>query len=321
MKLFRFFLILSFFFVIEKAYSITPEERLKLTHQILSELENQHPNLQKIQQLLDQNADLISNLSRAYKTPLVFEIDKIDPNPKIVLMLLEAGSNPNQPRMFKDIMTSFIYLLIGSGLYRNPHIFSEVFRYFILYGANTDIPEDFSYADLKHKITKIFSQPILQAIALHDIDKLKSNLATAGNKVMHDDNGISALAYASGQGSEEMVSLLLSYPAYQYDTQGIEQALDVVASILRRSKPENPNDEIEYTKYKKIYDDLKAHLNTTIQEQLDLFAQQAYSQNPGLLSHSLPEYTIADMPIEIQQEIFKHLLNQKSWTALFGSGK
>ncbi|HVW99662.1 MAG TPA: ankyrin repeat domain-containing protein [Candidatus Babeliaceae bacterium] len=100
-------------------------------------------------------------------------------------------------------------------------------------------------------------QPLLQAIALGDIDKVKELIAQG--QVVTDDDGISALVYAAGQGNEQILSLLLSYPAYQYDTQGLEQAIEIVASRLRGLLPETP----EYKRYKDIFNYLKKELGTT----------------------------------------------------------
>ncbi|HVX00650.1 MAG TPA: hypothetical protein VHA52_09500, partial [Candidatus Babeliaceae bacterium] len=53
-------------------------------------------------------------------------------------------------------------------------------------------------------------------------------------------------------GNGKIISLLLRYPAYQQDIQGIEEAIEIVASRLRGLKPGTP----EFKKYKAIFEGL-----------------------------------------------------------------
>ncbi|HVX00392.1 MAG TPA: ankyrin repeat domain-containing protein, partial [Candidatus Babeliaceae bacterium] len=150
-------------------------------------------------------------------------------------------------------------------------------------------------------LPKIFPQPLLQAIALGDVDQVRALLSSGYSQghVVTDEDGISALAYAAGQGNEQILSLLFQYPAYQDDAMGIEQAIEIVTSRLRGLKP----DTKDYQKYNHILHGLIEQIKKLHEHKLEVILRGYKQQNP--------DFSLNQAPIEMLQKIMSQMLGDQ----------
>jgi ankyrin repeat protein len=156
-----------------------------------------------------------------------------------ILLLLEHGADPSCQGEF--------WL---EGYYEEGSI--ALFKLLILYGGKFDKQPE-GWPSIESLAKKAFKHPLLQAIATNDTSQVKALLQSGySHGVVTDEDGISALAYAVGQRSQEIIDLLLSYPAYQRDSKGILRAFEIVKARLRGLKPTSP----EYQQYQAIYKQL-----------------------------------------------------------------
>ncbi|HVX00353.1 MAG TPA: hypothetical protein VHA52_07960 [Candidatus Babeliaceae bacterium] len=196
-------------------------------------------------------------------------------------------------------------------------------RLAVLYGAKA---HNQANSELLAQLLKLaLPQELLQVIALNDQKRVRDILATTPNAIT-DDNGISALGYAAGQGNTAILNILLNHPAYSHNTTAIEQALEIVANRVKAfSEPaigyterEDRDRQRMLAQYEEIYNGLKAHLSLALQQQLDEFEKKAAEQ----LGLSEMHEQFGLLPIEIQQMIFKNMLgNKEIFNLLYGPGK
>ncbi|HVW99661.1 MAG TPA: ankyrin repeat domain-containing protein [Candidatus Babeliaceae bacterium] len=223
-------------------------------------------------------------------TDIVF-LDAEDPN--------STNSNPEKVRIVYTLLDIVLLSIQFDEIKYKPAIyenFLKKFRLLILYGGRASEKADAPL--FLEMLNEELPQPLIQAIALRARGKveklLKENPPKTEKDIVRDNDGISAIVYAAGQGNEQILSLLLSYPAYQYDTQGLEQAIEIVASRLRGLLPGTP----EYKKYKTIFDYLKKQLGTTWQaliNELSGYTSQEGEVHAGVLP----------LPPEINEYILK----------------
>jgi hypothetical protein len=226
--------------------------------------------------------------------------------PQIVELLLQGGADPNIQVKAESFLDELVknYRLGLSKYDKISRQNTKTFKLAVLFGgkANSQAYSKSFFELLAHA----FPQRLLQAIAIGDEKLVREILAVTPTKVA-DNDGISALVYAAGQGNIPVLSVLLDHPAYSLDTTAIEQALEIVASRLKGLKPESP----EYQQYKEIFEGLESHLSETLRKQIQALVDQAVEKNPAL--------TGIDMPEEIQQQIFMEMLgNQDIFKRLFG---
>ncbi|HVX00055.1 MAG TPA: hypothetical protein VHA52_06455 [Candidatus Babeliaceae bacterium] len=313
--------------------------------------------IQNVQFLIDHGADVNKDsrlysllvhsednfgVSKGYVGEVKNKAKFLDDILKVSEILLTNGYNPNtietHIQRTKNIMGVHKeegYTLLDAAMWYADKI-PDLIRLIVLYGGKT-YQEGHQFRKL---VPEIFPEPVIQAIVQADAKKLQRLLETTPIKVT-DNNGISALVYAAGQGNPAIVSLLLGHQAYSHDTTSIEQALEIVGTILRRLKPSSYKDKAisavtwalggqpwpSYEQYQEIVKLLESHLEKATREQLNTFLRTAYVQNPQL-THTLQNpnqplnlqnLNLADMPEEIQQEVFKKLLgNQEIFKRLFG---
>jgi hypothetical protein len=150
---------------------------------------------------------------------------------------------------------------------------ADIFRLAVLYGGRAN--KRANTQRFLELLAHVFPQRLLQAIALGYTGQVKEILSITPLRIT-DNQGVSALAYAAGHGNEQIIGYLLQHPVYQYDTQGLEQALDIVASRLRGLKPESP----DYERYNAIFDGLKKELGISLNVALETVAKTT-EQIPG----------------------------------------
>jgi ankyrin repeat protein len=258
-----------------------------------------------------------------------FSIISSATDPAIVTLLLAAGLNPLPNRL--SPFSSTLEFDIAKLQQFDP----EILRLRLLYGGNFSdeyyvndlIKQDWPNKTWREILSSYFykktaperwvtevvdlfkatiPQILIQAIIVGDINKVKK-LLTKNKEVVRDNSEISALAYAAGQANKEILSLLCNVPAYQHDSTGIEQAIEVVVSRLRGLEP----DTIEYKKYYRIFKSLVKQLSQAQEQQLEVFLRGAVQQNPTLAG--------VIMPPEILQQIMKEMIGNLMQTS--GSGK
>jgi ankyrin repeat protein len=256
--------------------------------------------------------------------------------PQVVALLLQAGANPNGGPTAMINVPSALFIVYGVTIDRS------VLRLLLLYGGHvsdkykklfskprtswvyrllgyitgTTEPEPSPHD--KHLIEK-FNQAVpntlLQAIVLNDPQRVQAFLskypAHESKDVVKDSEGVSTLAYAAGQGNEQILGLLLAHSAYQYDTTGLEQALEIVASRLRGLEAGSS----EYKKYEKIFNDLKRELGTTY---IVLMKQLGGTEYPSGELHHAP--WLPGSPPEINDYILK-LATPGAYQALFSHSR
>jgi hypothetical protein len=319
--------------VVKKEKSpLTKEEQESLNKRLPDSLQNLDVSLTR--NLLEQGADI--NILQGGQTPL--HIAVLINSPDLVQFLLAKGANPNS---LNSLNFTPLYIALGgsSGEAKysniamlllqagaNPNLENgtehktsweyminvdsyspDLFRALLLYGGQSNKEEN--KAPLIRRLTRLFpgeSGTLFQAIAFGDQDGVKIFLAN-NKEIVRDKNGISALAYAAGQGNEIILSLLFKLHSYQQDTTGIEQAIEIVTNRLRGLKPEST----EYTKYHHILQGLIRQLKIIHEEQLDLFLKSVKRQDPTLKD--------ATQIAEIQEMLKQTLGTQDITQLLYGS--
>ncbi|HVW99790.1 MAG TPA: ankyrin repeat domain-containing protein, partial [Candidatus Babeliaceae bacterium] len=250
------------------------EQRDRLDAALIAKIEEQSNNKQEVEQLILQGANVNARnsdgdtvLSEAIYNglpeiaklliekganpneytgsfqntfPIFSALDKKDIH--TLLALLQAGANPNVTE-YESESTPLDYLLGKYGMSKEFSI--SGIKALVLYGGFPC-----QYASSFNRLAEgLFPEPLLQAIALKDIGRIKALLSSDYDQgITKDSNGISALVYAAGQGNEQILKLLLS-SSYKYDTPGIEKGFEVVENRLLGLE----HDSLEYKQYKVVY--------------------------------------------------------------------
>jgi ankyrin repeat protein len=141
-----------------------------------------------------------------------------------VKALLQSGANPTLKDTGNKALLDYT---------DNP----EIYRLLVRYGALPRSTYYFSNTTNfmgQEEFKDIFPHPLLQTIIRipypQDVKKL---LAKQNSEVVKDDEGVSALVYAAGQGKYRIAKLLLQYPAYRKDTKSLYQAVKVSSQVLK----------------------------------------------------------------------------------------
>jgi ankyrin repeat protein len=212
---------------------------------------------------------------------------------EVVNFLLSAGASPNN--------NAESHILIADGFNHseidyNEHVDPVIFRRLLLYGGGID--ETFTpsldraaleelqqittikrgnfrqlslYGGSIHQmfessLDRAIPEKLLQYIAIRDEQKVSVLLnaypANEPKDIVKDADGVSAVAYAAGQHNESILNLLLGQPAYQYNTAGLQQALNVVTSRLHGMRGIDAYLPL-CTQYETIFNRLNKELNTT----------------------------------------------------------
>jgi hypothetical protein len=216
---------------------------------------------------------------------------------EILQILLQAGANPTiGGRLNKTPVDAVLDVW-----HHNYPFLPTFFRLLVLYGGEPSL-KSFAVQETptnaySRALNSVFPQPLLQAIILRDLGQVKDLLESGySHEVIKDSDGVSALAYAAGQGNEAILSLLFKHEAYQYDTRGIEQAIEIVTSKLRGFAPESP----DYKKYQHTLKGLQDQLAYVLNQQRDLLLK-------ALVQHD-PDFDLSRVPEEILQQIMKGTL-------------
>jgi ankyrin repeat protein len=270
------------------------------------------PRLPLIRLLLElgSNVNIVSNSPN--KRPLIFSLMRFyDDLEELYSLyeLLHAGANINATDVNGN---TYIDHLIKMKLFSFENA-EAALRLALLYGGITKNTRDTGvlYRHIQSILGGSEEWPayLLKAVINRDIDFVKELLAHGyGQQVTRDSYGTSALAYAAGQGNEAILSLLFKHEAYQYDTVGIEEAIDIVASRLRGLDPKSQ----EYKTYQYILKGLGDQLNYARRQQADLLAKgigQQLSFNPDLI------------PEEMKHQIMYEMLGNKDIVKLISHGK
>jgi ankyrin repeat protein len=346
MKILRLFLFLlatsSGFGILqsmEKKPSKLSEAQIKLNRDLSNSLVRVTSTVQAVIELLKQGADPNYYLEHQLQYLLTLLVEnprgdteiKDNAGQKAVALLL-YGADPNiQDFLLRTFVDKLVQLLSDSRYQRDDTI--KIFRNAILFGGKPYMVKGIFKRALDEALALAFPQKLLKAIALQDIKHVKQILANTPVPIV-DSDGISALAYAAGQGNLEMVNLFLLHPAYKYDVASIELALEIIEGRLRGLQPTAPTStesmlsavsmlplsyvrkalaaatsrigwQTEFTtyeQYQEIAQVLKNHLEKMIRGQLQVFTDQALVENT-----KLPQ-----MPEEIQQEIFNKLFDNQN---------
>ncbi|HVW99771.1 MAG TPA: ankyrin repeat domain-containing protein, partial [Candidatus Babeliaceae bacterium] len=248
---------------------------------------NHHIDIAKF--LLEQGANPNGYHKDNGDTPLYWAV--VTSSPELIDLLMQAGASP-----LNDRGKDYIFGTSDKPTIPDPSIFKKLFLYgrsaksikkhLVTPQPSVEQPvskptwiqsiksyfkttepktEDKPVDKRTEKIIKLFKEvfphPLIQAIVLDDPTMvqqiLSSHPALQSKDIVTDDDNISALAYAAGQANENILSLLLAQPAYKYDTKGLEQAIEIVATIL------NKRLDFTYAAYQRIFKRLKKQLGTT----------------------------------------------------------
>jgi ankyrin repeat protein len=199
-------------------------------------------NLALIKLLLAKGAN-VNGVDNYHATSLFKAFEKQagkEPRVDVIVLLLEAGADPNIPTKQQETALD--------GMLQSPNSLNRsLFRKLILYGAKRNVRQN---ADdhLQIAMTAL-SGELLQALALRNIiasqDRAIQQKLARSKQIEHDQEGVSALAYAAGQGVERVFNLFIEHPFYQHDIKGMIAALNIVNARLRGLKPESA----EYKEY------------------------------------------------------------------------
>jgi ankyrin repeat protein len=305
----------------------TAEEQEKLNKALLNAPYNVDAQ-SEIEELIQQGADVnaqgekgetllhdiavgsVWSLLKAFSPSGVLPLENsisYEKDKEIATTLLQAGADSNIIDNDGDTPLDKLLKLYSFEIkHKNTEHINDyvipIARMLVLYGGRAlHVP---AYdQELLSLLAQAFPERLLQAIALGFTGQVGEILSVTPN-VITDSDGISALAYAAGQGNEKILSLLFKYLAYQKDVTGIEQAIEIVASRLRGVKP----DSYEYKKYQNIIKGLIKQLGHAHEQQIVVLLRGAVQQDP--------DFDIERVPPEILQQIMKEILGSRDISKL-----
>jgi ankyrin repeat protein len=275
-------------------------------------------NLPMVRLLVERGAH-VDGISMWGLTPLLTIMHPKEQYVPIVQYLLEHGANPNYRSApdgptplaialnLKRYSLPMTRYLLAAGA--NPHSLNvsdlaaisknidrlEIFRLLLRAG----LPFDVTSKKYQTLLPQALPQPLLQAIILHDASQVKGLLDSGyGHEITKDSDGISALVYAAGQANEQILSLLFKYEAYQYDTAGIEEAIEVVASRLRGLDQKSP----PYQKYERILKGLSDQLSYVQKQHINMLLKGLAQQDPA--------FDLTRIPAELLEQIMREMFDR-----------
>jgi ankyrin repeat protein len=326
-------------------------------HEVVS-VECHQPEHVKITQLLLEYG-AIANALQENATPLYFLLDNVinENSLRILRLLLYYGAwvdyKEEEVVTWNSLAEVFdtAYSMLNKGQPLSSTL-TSAFRFLALYGGNMvqsdferirdywlhvseSMAVEYSVLDMETRYNELlgtlFDNALIPAIITNNSDRVKK--LSAANKLVIEDKegvekpiadkaGISALAYAAGQGNEEILGLLLAHSAYQYDTTGLERALEIVASRLR-DWPDQEDDEYRpsrsYVQYQKIFGDLKRQFLIVSCKNIQDFINQAAEIDPALPRLSGDKSGMPNFPQEIYDQIIKQMISsEKTRMQFFG---
>jgi ankyrin repeat protein len=278
-----------------------------------------------ITRLLLENGALVNKKNFFGNTPLLSAVDSATNNDDVIKLLLSYGANVNTTKPSDSVWDQAGKTILGRLLIhfknKGATLWTEaastdsfsLYRLLWQYGATMLENEKGDPANYAQQLKTIYrvddlpnvfitvleksfpNNPLIPAIIGNNISRVKE-LLEKSSEVVKDAEGVSALVYAAGQGNYEILMMLLEYPTYRRDLEGLEQALEIIGARLSGLGATSP----EYQNYQNIQTVLKDMLDEMRRKQrIKELAEPAsikFSENPLLA-----------LPIEMWYHILGYL--------------
>jgi ankyrin repeat protein len=228
---------------------------------------------------------------------------------KYVELLLKHGALVKYDNL--NFFEEFIEKLGALNIDEISSIELAIFKLLARYGGSFPLPpypqwlSGSAIETFKKLSERVLKGPLIPAIISNDVERIKELSRTnqlvvkddrGKGKAITDDEGVSALVYAAGQGNYEILMMLLEYPTYQRDLEGLEQALEIIGSRLSGLNETSP----EYQNYQNI--------QTVLKEMLDeIRRKQRIGELAEPASVKFSENPLLALPIEMWYHILGYL--------------